>query len=198
MLVTRRCLDLRGLEPRAISRDEWLAYVAADPTLAVVRLAANEDEALRAAHPVRVVDRRTDQWLCWSDGELLVVDPEPAMLRVMLRVARELGARVRHDDADFFRVDRFVDETSGAAAPGDDPVPRVRRVSRSEDGRALVAREDPSRRRTAISGDARERHPSGTGRADEERASAERQTCQALIVAGTIVCAASVMWLVHG
>jgi len=131
--------------PNAISLDEWLAHVDASPDLACVRLAANENEALRAAHPVWLVDRGSDGWLYWIDGEIRADGPDPALFEAMVRIARALGVGVRIDEESSVRV-------SGDAPPGI-----------SENEVAIV----------------------------------ERRTRQALFVAGTVACVASVMWLVQ-
>ena len=167
MVVTRRCLDIAdegrglppGVAPRTISLDEWLCHVGSNPALTLVKLAANEDDALRAAHPVRLTDRSTDRWLYWAAGEIRANGPDPALLAVMLQIARALGARVRHDDAEYFRL------------PDDAlPVDRCRfPTTRTDEPRSP----------------------------EEEDAAAERRATQALVVAGTIVCVASVMWMVQ-
>ena len=168
MVVTRRCVDARdggsapprGLVPRTISLDEWLAHVAANPALTLVRLAANEEEALRAAHPVRLTDRASDRWLYWGEGEISASGPDPALLAAMHRVAGALGARVRHENDEYFRV------------PYDD-MPFAARCA------LLVEGIDEART------------------PEEERALAEHRATRAVVVAGTIACVASVMWLVQ-
>ena len=167
MVITRRCLDVvdgigglpPGVPPRTISLDEWLAHVAASPALTRVRLAANEEDVLRAAYPVRLVDRSTDGWLYWAAGEIRANGPDPAMLAAMLVIAHALDARMRHDNREYFRVPDAV-------------LPRDRCTF-------LTDRIDE------------ERSP------EEEEAMAERRATQALVVAGTIACVASVMWMMQ-
>lgn len=84
----------RPTSGRPIPLEAWLAWVRADPLLEPVRLAANEPDELRDAHPVRLTDGSTIQWLYWTDGEIWAEDPEPATLSVMLRAATAFGARV--------------------------------------------------------------------------------------------------------
>ena len=154
--------------PRTISLDEWLSHVAVDPALEPVRLAANEDDALRDAHPVRVVDRSTDRWLYWMAGELWATMPDPAMLATMQRVARALAARVRDDNQEYFRKPSVI-RLDGEFDPG---------CLRSGTDEATGVLHTSERR-------------------DEEEAIVERQARQVLIVAGTVVCVASVMWLMQ-
>ena len=239
IIVTRRTVDnigrrrtvREGYAPSAISVDEWLLHVAADPALERVRLAANENEALRDAHPVRVVDRGTDRWLYWMGGELWVTMPDAAMLTTVRRVARSLGAHVVDEDDAWLRpsprgrgererpgVRRIVSpRTQGL--PSGDPIDR----SDHRRGRAPLhrfpgrdgavgtesGREDGQRGNGASGQPDQDATEPGSGagvdpddpdrlcRRVHEEALVERQARQALIVAGTVACVASVMWLMQ-
>jgi hypothetical protein len=76
----------------AISADEWLAFVAADPELVLwpeqgpyfVRWLGD------SAYP--------EPWLDWSHGEILSKWPDTTLYQKMLGIAQALDARVRDDD----------------------------------------------------------------------------------------------------
>ena len=251
IIVTRRSIDTvgyrgtrrDGVVPSGISLDEWLLHVAADAALERVRLAANENGALRDAHPVRVVDHSTERWLYWMGGEIWATMPDAPMLATVRRVARSLGAHVV-DEKDAWlrpsrrgrgggetpRVRRIVSpRTEGL--PSGDPIDRSdRRRGADSSARRLHAREErettggesrrerQEREEERDEKDRRERErrgahgeeledgsdadaddPSRLDRRVHEDAEAlvERQARQVLIVAGTVVCVASVMWLMQ-
>ena len=162
IVVTRRRPGEGDRPPDAASTiplDEWLRHVAADPTLERVRLAANENETLREAHPVRLVDGGSWRWLYWMSGELWATLPDPAMLAAMRRVAQALGARLGDDE----------------------------RLARPATARA----DDRGMRRVAV---ATEAWPPIRR---DEIVVVERRGRRTLLVAGTVVCAASMLWLMQ-
>lgn len=250
IIVTRRSIDTvgyrdvrrEGFVPSDISLDEWLLHVAADPALEQVRLAANEDEALRDAYPVRVVDHSTERWLYWMGGEIWATMPDAPMLATVRRVARSLRAQVVDEEDAWLRpsrrgrgggetprVRRIVSpRTEGL--PSGDPIdrsgrgrganPPARGLHASEEREARDGESRRGRRRREEEGGEKGRGERGDGRGEELEdgsdadtddpsrldrrlhedvaAVVERQARQVLIVAGTVVCMASVMWLMQG
>jgi len=82
-------------ETAAISPDEWLAYVATDPELAL------QPEFGRhfKGHVIWTGPSKYEEpWLHWSQGNISTKWPDTALYRKMLRVASALHAHVQDDD----------------------------------------------------------------------------------------------------
>ena len=235
IVVTRRSIDTLGRRRAGrggvvspdISLDEWLLHVAADPALEQVRLAANENEALRDARPARVIGRATDRWLYWMGGEIWVTMPDPAMLVTVRRLARSLGGYVVDEENAWLRPSprggghgerprvRRIVSPSSRGLPNGDPIDRSdhRRVRSTSprrdsafgaddrgganegDGTGAPEEEATVRggTRTGVDPD----DPAGLSCRAHETTVVERQARQVLIVAGTVVCVASAMWLMQ-
>ena len=103
LYITRaaRCND--SAYPR-ITPGEWLAVVAEDPALRLAgyngphyALWSGDEECGRSQYP--------EPWLNWMRGDVYSKNPDPPVIRKMLRVAERLGARVRGDDWEVYTRD---------------------------------------------------------------------------------------------
>ena len=116
-------------EGAAISADEWLAVVRADPELTLVP--ENGAYFVRWSGP----SRHAEPWLDWFAGDVYSKSPDSALLRKMVRIAEQLGARVQGDDGELYSGDEPLDDAlEGTASPAP-PAPRPRSWWRRFTGR---------------------------------------------------------------
>jgi hypothetical protein len=109
--ITRKSdWPLRGND---ITRDEWLAVVAADPEL---RLDGYAEAPLPEGKVLRVEDSTLAVWIGWaghvegremaplylSNGNIDSKNPDEDTRRKMWRIAQQLNARVQGDDGEFY------------------------------------------------------------------------------------------------
>ena len=83
-------------EGSQITAGEWAEYVRRDPELEM----ESEDGAgfARWSGP----SKYPDPWLAWEHGNVSTKNPDRALVEKMLRVARDLGARVQGDDGETY------------------------------------------------------------------------------------------------
>jgi hypothetical protein len=105
-------------EGAAITADEWLAAVRADPELTPAP--ENGPYFVRWSGP----SRYPDPWLDWSGGNVYTKYPDSALLRKMVRLAQQLGARVQGDDGELYTGDEPLDDYLRTAADAERPAPR--------------------------------------------------------------------------
>ena len=86
-------------ELRAISSDEWLAYVASDPEL--------ELDLANGEHFARWLGRSAydEPWLDWFQGNISTKWPDTALYQKMLKIASALGAQVQDDNGKVYISD---------------------------------------------------------------------------------------------
>jgi len=89
-------------EDAAISPEEWLAYVAADPELTL------RPESGRHFHGHAVwigPSKYEEPWLHWSSGNISTKWPDTALYRKMLRIAAALNAQIQDDDGEVYTAE---------------------------------------------------------------------------------------------
>lgn len=86
-------------EGQGITEEEWSQYVARNP-----RLKAGEDEYNRLAAMCECASRDPEPWLDWFDGNVSSKNPDEPLIRFMIEVADDLGARVQGDEAEEYRL----------------------------------------------------------------------------------------------
>ena len=87
-----------------ISAEEWLAIIEADPELLV--------------HPINgptfALWLRPGQgprgWIDWEAGNLWAQDPDRALLRKMLGIAKKLGAKIQGDEGELYETSTDLPE----------------------------------------------------------------------------------------
>ena len=80
-----------------ITRDEWLAMVAADPELTLV------PQNGKCFAEWKSTDSGPDIWFDWCSGNILTKWPSEPTFRKMLQMARKLKARVEGDDGEVYK-----------------------------------------------------------------------------------------------
>ena len=86
-----------------ITREQWQAYVDADPTM---RWSDPSDDGMafwfkRAEHR----EREDLPWLWWDMGEVISKNPDVELRRKMWTVAQSLGANLQGDDGELYGED---------------------------------------------------------------------------------------------
>jgi hypothetical protein len=82
----------RENEGREISAKAWLSYIAQDNELV---LSTNNGPYF--AYWFGESEEK-DQWLDWSSGNIFAQNPDKALLLKMLKIAKDLEAKVRAED----------------------------------------------------------------------------------------------------
>ena len=101
--------DNEGAE---ITAEEWLAVVRADPELTLAPEVGMGPHFARWIGPSPGVE----SWLDWSAGDVYTKNPEPALLRKMVRLAESLGAHVQGDEGERYTGEEPLGGGHGSGA----------------------------------------------------------------------------------
>ena len=112
-----------------IRPDEWRSVVDADPELEMRGVA--ENAGLKYENPLLAVwtghPDHDDVWVDYSNGNLVVKNPDLHVLRKLCALAAELGARLQGDEGEIYEADGRIimdnDHVSGSGeARWDEPI----------------------------------------------------------------------------
>jgi len=123
-----RAQDWSESETFPIALEEWLAYIASDPEMRLDNVAEVEvdGQVLRLESAGIAVWTAFSghgvggnmAWFYYSDGQVQVKSPNREILGKMLRIAKQLAAKVQgDDDEEYSRVEDLPLENDTQSAP---------------------------------------------------------------------------------